>query len=666
MENETRLESLVNVLEYEACSVQDFLNHALEEAIRLTESDLGYIYFFDKTKKEFLLKVWSKNVMGEYLQKQPEEAYFLEKTGIRAEVVLRDKPVMINDFVTPNSLKKAYLEGHVALRRFLSVPVHSGGKIVAVIGVANKESEYTRSNLYELTLLMDTVWHVADRIESESALVHAAQEWRSTFDSISDMIAIIDAEYKIRRVNRSFARALGTDPQMLIGQHCYKVVHGFDDSHPYCPHWRTIRTKHDESSEYYDEQLKMWVEATASPIFDGDGKFTGSVHIIKNISVRKQAEVEQEQLRHRAEVSSRLAAVGEMAAGIAHEINNPLTGVIGFSELLLERNDLPQDVKSELEVINNGSQRVKEIVKRMLTFARQSTPTKTCSNIEELIDNTIELRSYVLRTSNIQVVKDFESNLPLVTVDAGQIQQVFLNLIVNAEFAMKSAHGKGTLTLTTARVKDRIKISISDDGPGFSKETKAKLFQPFFTTKEPGEGTGLGLSLSMGIIQEHGGTITAESEPGEGATFTIELPITICEQPVGEPDYEPPSRVKLDRSRILVVDDEPTIRDLIKTILISAGHTVDECNDASHVLDKLANAYYDVVLLDLRMPGMSGMELYDQIKDRWIEYSNRVIFITGDTSDQGTREFLSLHHIPFITKPFSRKALEAKIQEVLG
>ena len=244
-------------------------------------------------------------------------------------------------------------------------------------------------------------------------------------------------------------------------------------------------------------------------IWDGKQQFQ---LLYSDITERKQAEKEKQELEAKAQVASRLAAVGEMAAGIAHEINNPLTGVIGFSQLLLEKQNIPEDIKDDIRVIADGSRRVADIVKRLLTFARQTKPIKTLANLNELIENTLKLRDYVLKTANIEVVTRFDPELPWSIVDPGQLQQVFLNLIVNAEQEMKKAHGKGTLTITTEKKENNIRMSFKDDGPGITKENLGHLFEPFFTTKESGEGTGLGLSLSRSIILEHGGTMNVESE----------------------------------------------------------------------------------------------------------------------------------------------------------
>ncbi len=433
-----------------------------------------------------------------------------------------------------------------------------------------------------------------------------------------------------------------------------------------CPHARTLNSRQVELSEYYDKKLKMWVEASSSPIFGKNGELTGSVHIIKDISTRKREEQEKQELRDKADVASRLATVGEMAAGIAHEINNPLTGVIGFSEMLLEQ-DVTPEIKEQLQIINDGSKRVKDIVKRMLTFARQSKPIKSSIDIHELIENTLEIRGYVLRTANIGVVRDFAPDLPWITVDAGQLQQVFLNLIVNAEYAIKQNHAtEGSLTIKTRKVADKMILSFTDNGCGMSARVKDKLFQPFFTTKEPGEGTGLGLSVSRSIIIEHSGTIGAESAPGAGSTFIIELPLSseleLIEDVTTDDQIIPPGNIK---ANVLVIDDEPSVRTLIDKILTHEGHFVVQVDNPKDTLEILNGSQFDVVLLDIRLPGVSGLELYENISQTRPELKDKVIFITGDTSDVKVREYLAEHHANWINKPFDRATFLKKFNEVL-
>jgi signal transduction histidine kinase len=236
-------------------------------------------------------------------------------------------------------------------------------------------------------------------------------------------------------------------------------------------------------------------------------------------------EEERKEIEQKAQVASRLASIGELASGVAHEINNPLTGVIGYAQFLLDRKDIPDDVRQDLKVIDEGAQRVSSIVKRLSTFARHTKPQRTHVDINNVVTSVLQLRAYGLNASNIQVTTNFAPDLPITTADAGQIQEVFLNLIINAETEMTLARGKGKLLIKTEKVDNTIHVSFKDDGPGITKKNLERIFDPFFTTREVGEGTGLGLSICYGIMKEHGGRIWAESELGKGATFIVELPI---------------------------------------------------------------------------------------------------------------------------------------------
>jgi signal transduction histidine kinase len=223
-------------------------------------------------------------------------------------------------------------------------------------------------------------------------------------------------------------------------------------------------------------------------------------------------------------VTDRLASIGELSSGIAHELNNPLTSVIGFSQLLME-GDVPENMKENLATIYEEAQRAAVIVKNLLTFARKHAPVKQRSQVNTAVEGVLKLRSYEQKVNNIEVEKHLAVNLPEIMMDSFQIQQVFLNIIVNAEFAMLEAHQKGKLTITTEVSNSMVKISFGDDGPGISEVNLKRIFDPFFTTKEVGKGTGLGLSICHGIVTEHGGQIYAKSEYGQGTTFIVELPI---------------------------------------------------------------------------------------------------------------------------------------------
>jgi CheY-like chemotaxis protein len=334
----------------------------------------------------------------------------------------------------------------------------------------------------------------------------------------------------------------------------------------------------------------------------------------------------------------------------------------------LEKQNIPEDIKADIIVIADGSKRVADIVKRLLTFARQTKPIKTLANLNELIENTLKLRDYVLKTANIEVITKFDPELPLSIVDPGQLQQVFLNLIVNAEQEMKKAHGKGTLTITTEKKENNIRMSFKDDGPGITKENLGHLFEPFFTTKDVGEGTGLGLSLSRSIVLEHNGTLNVESEFGHGAIFIVEIPI-IESLPSEVKTVSPTAKLEkliTKKGRILVVDDEPGVRALVEKVLTQSGHSVDTIGDASKAIDKLdAGVIYDVILIDVRMPGMNGTEMYSHILEKTPKMKNRIIFITGDVMGADIKVFLTQNKLPYLAKPFDIKLLKDKIEVIM-
>ena len=264
---------------------------------------------------------------------------------------------------------------------------------------------------------------------------------------------------------------------------------------------------------------------TKVAVRDDAGKVLYFDGIIEDITEHKQAQEREKQLREELYLSRRLAAIGELAAGVAHEINNPLTGILGFSQRLL-RKSTDEKLSRDLEVIHSEAQRVAKVVQNLLAFARRQEPRKQYSDINDVLQKALELRAYELKSSNIEVALDLASSLPKTMADFHQIQEVFLNIILNAEQAMSEADSGGKLSIKTQRVKDYIRISFADDGPGIPDEHFDKLFDPFFTTRRERGGTGLGLSICYGIVAEHGGKIYVKSKLGKGATFFVELPVT--------------------------------------------------------------------------------------------------------------------------------------------
>ncbi len=358
---------------------------------------------------------------------------------------------------------------------------------------------------------------ITGRKRTEAKLEQAASEWRTTFDSISDWVSIHDKDFKIVRANKAFADAFRMKPQEIIGRYCYEFIHGEKEASQYCAHREALENKQPSRREFYNPHLGIHMEVLCSPVFNDDGEVTSTVHIARDITERKKME---EQLV----VTDRLASVGELASGVAHELNNPLTGVIGFSDLLLEK-ELSDNVKEDLRIINSEAKRAAQVARNLLAFARKHSEEKKPVNINNIIQGVLELRAYEQKVNNIEVNTRLAPDMPEIMASDFQLQQVFLNIIINAEYFMLQAHGRGSLAITTEKMDNGVRAAFADDGPGISRESLSHLFDPFFTTKEVGKGTGLGLSISYGIVSEHGGRMYAESVPGKGATFIVELPL---------------------------------------------------------------------------------------------------------------------------------------------
>lgn len=378
----------------------------------------------------------------------------------------------------------------------------------------------------------------------------------------------------------------------------------------------------------------------------------------------KEIETAQEQLVQ----SEKMASIGRLLSSIAHEINNPLTPIVGYSQRLLNRNGLDRQEKDSLEIIYNSAQRVVRIIDKLLSFSRDSIPENRYEDVNSLIEQTLEIREYQYRLENVEIIKKLDPALPRTMLDPGQIQQVLMNLLLNAEQALAESRGAGVIEIET-RLKNsgRIEITISDNGPGIPEEIKGKVFDPFFTTREPGKGTGLGLSVSYGIVKKHGGELYVREGEYEGARFVIELPVLT---PYGEDGEAGNTAIEErlrepDNRRVLIVEDDVTITSLIKTVIEEQGHTVDISASGSEALRNCDLSRYDLIVCDINMPGMNGMEFYKELKKRYPSLADRVIFITGDVTGK-TKKFLDKVGNPYLMKPFKIDKLKDQLNEVLS
>ena len=352
--------------------------------------------------------------------------------------------------------------------------------------------------------------------------------------------------------------------------------------------------------------------------------------------------------------TEKLSAIGEFVAGVTHELNNPLTAVLGFSELL-QKNCTDERQRRFIDRIFHSAQRCRKIVQSLLSFSRRHAPERKVANVNHLIESVIEIMAYEMRTSNIDVQLALAPTLPVVLVDPHQVQQVFLNIVNNARQAMEAHQHSGVLRVITEAMSNRVRVTFSDNGPGISPENLKKIFDPFFTTKEAGKGTGLGLSLSYGIVQEHGGTILVRSEPGSGASFVIDLPVhSGAETAATENNPTAQQRgIAGQGRRVLIVDDEEAILDFAGEVLRADGFEVDTAPNGETALRQLREHRYDVTLCDWKMPGMNGQRLFEHLSCENIEASQRFIFMSGDVINGRMDAFLSQQKRPCLPKPFS-------------
>ena len=516
------------------------------------------------------------------------------------------------------------------------------------VAIRNAKGEFVR--------FQGSLTDVTEREEMEKRLREEQEFVRRLVAAFPDIIAVLDTAGRYTFVSARVQETLGYTPVEFIGMKLEDRPHP-DDRESLLEFFRRLTSGEMNSGtiEYRTSHKDGgWrsIRASASPLTSADGRIIGIVASARDVTESKR--LEQHVLQ-----SEKLAAIGQMVSGVAHELNNPLTAILGVSDLLRER-VTDDGLRRQTELIHKQARKAAELVQGLLMFSRPSKPQSQKVKAAELVARAIELRKSELQARHITA--EFQSAASALFVEASpnQIVQVLVNLIANAEQAISSARDHGRIELRISQVEGNVEIVLDDDGPGIKPELRSKIFDPFFTTRRSIGGTGLGLTIALVIVKEHGGTIEAQAAPTRGARLRILLP-AVEGYATAHRTGAPAGR--LGGLRILVVDDEEAIREIINEGLTAQGASVSGVATAEEAWNKLVSADYEVVLCDFNLGNESGTALFERVCGRKGSAAPQFIFITGEFLDESRTAQLEKQGARMLQKPFQISQLAGVIEE---
>jgi signal transduction histidine kinase/CheY-like chemotaxis protein len=505
---------------------------------------------------------------------------------------------------------------------------------------------------------------------------------------LEEGVVLVGPSQEIRALNSRFGQLIGLTPEELRGiKTLDDLVAALGartaDAGIFAANWQGFRFS---SESAVREELHLvrpvprLLERAARPILDDKGALLGGVEIYRDLTAQRTFQSKLLQ-------TEKLAELGQMVTGIAHELSNPLTSILGYAQRLLLRRDSLGD-SHEARQIFQEAERASAILRQLLLSARDSRPERRRVSLNQVVSRALELQRFSSAADKIRLELDLDPVLPFVQGDAGQLQQVLMNLIGNARHAIQEQGKGGTIRVKTKRIAERrVLLEVGDDGPGIPQAIQARIFDPFFTTKPAGVGTGLGLAIVLGIVREHGGRLHLTSDLGQGTVFSIEFPaMTTVEMPLPATGDTAPPRPRLESlpaaesletapsgavlsawagACVLVLEDEPTVARLIADVLEAEGLRVDVLLDAREALDRAAREEYALVICDMKMPELDGEHFYQALARSKNPLRERFLFVTGDVLAARTRDFLECNHLPHVAKPFRVEELTENIRGVL-
>jgi len=504
-----------------------------------------------------------------------------------------------------------------------------------------------------------------ERDALESRVLSTEERYQKLFDQASEAILITDAaDFRILELNRAAERLLGIT----------RTEAGRQSLRAFCEVHDRTGALAQSSEEWFLTVCRqrplnlMRSNGALTPVevngamIDFDGRAAYQFFVLE---LTERAQLEQ-QLRQ----AEKLSAIGRMVSGVAHELNNPLSVVKGYLELVLAHHNLPEQTRSDLEKAAHESNRAAKLVMNFLSLAREQPFLRKSVNLNDLIQRIVDLRRFDLAVAKTKITLELAAELPAVSADPDQVHQLIVNLMNNALQAMVDLHQPGLLKIITRADGNLVQLLVEDNGPGVPPHLVSKIFEPFFTTKDVGTGTGLGLSIAHTIMTEHKGRIFYQTASIGGAGFVLEFPAANTAAVNGRPAALPakpaePEPEPAHVGTILVLDDEKSIAEMLAEMLGLLGYTPTVCNAPAHALELIEDQDFDLVISDFRMPGINGRQFYELASLIKPALAQRIIFLTGDVVNEETQQFLKSIGNPHIAKPFNLSSVKKVVEESL-